>query len=215
MSITSISYRLFAWVRRSEVFLSSQSIAAPVVDLAGKCPQHAAFSEVRVTGSSTIGLVRLTGTVDGAPTVEELVFDGNTSPSSIRVGCIRGLCVDSVEVLGFAPDATITGRYVGAGGEAVPVDCMIEPCVKASQEYAGAGKWAANVPGPHERASGWIAFDDQYSSKPRPGDVFVEINEDDSYGARWEVTGRPNWLGVMRRHHWEVDVFRVDTTDIA
>ena len=206
MSVSTMGRRIFRWYRRTEWLMEARQITAAMGPDVDKCPLNDGFVELRVRGDNQVGTVTLSGTLDGVPETEVIDFDGSSPVEALQLSCKRGLCVNLINTTGFGANTTLEAKYTGPDGSAIAVNCLLEPCVQAHREYGGRGTWPNTVPGTHETTFSWIAFDDVYRYNPRPGDFFVEVEEDESNGPIWEVIGRPEHLGSLRRHHWELDV---------
>ena len=202
---------VFAWYRRTEFLLASTPILASHTPDIAKCPPRDALVEVKISGPNLTGTVDLIGEVDGVPTTETLTFDANTSPIR-RLSCIPGNCLTSITTTGFSGGETISAAYLGKGGDPIPVNCLLSDCVYGYREYSSRGQWRAKTTS-HEAADGMIFIDDIYDDRPRPGDVFVELDDVGVEGAKWMVVGRPAYMGGLRRVHFELDVRRVDNAN--
>lgn len=210
------SFRVFRWVRRTNLLAELQAVGAGSLVLRGQCPIAPGFVEVTLTGPDLTGTVTVTGTLAGSPVVDTLTFTGPVAYERATLTCCKRMdCVTSITHSGLSDEATtpqVVARWVGAGGEPIEANEEIEDEVCAYLQI-DRGTWPAAKGPATAREKGWIALDDLYADTPRHKDVFVEQRDGTDY-KRWEVVGLPDHLGNLRPHHFELTVELRNSTDV-
>lgn len=226
MAIRELPTRIFRVVRRTSVILERQDVAATMTGLLASRPINAARVRIELWGTGGLtGTVRVSGDVDGSPSVEDQLLTGPLTPSGylVRDTTTEFQSVSGITTASLAdetPLPQIAASYIGNGGEAVEANVelaselhgMIEP-------RGGGGRWQTEPAGSVEQQPSVLGHDDLYGFRPRVGDFYVEQRPDGAGGWEdyriWEVTARPDYLGGLRSETVELNVEERATADIG
>ncbi len=223
MAIGSMATHQFRVVRRTTWLMEAREVAASMAPDVNKCPNLGGMVELLLEGSELTGTITVTGEYQGSPQTEEVTASGpmgdlgDAATRAVLTTCKRFDCVTLIETTGLVGEPgppTIAARFVGEGGHPLEINCELIDCVMGALEpRGGGGSWPVPRPGSVEAAGLILMHDDWYDFVPQRGDIYIETWTDGSEH-KYLVEGlEPTRLGLLRPHHFEINVSQLQNQD--